>query len=89
MDPKIVEIEKQVEVEKEVIKEIPVDKIIYRDVPVEVTRRELVHVPLYTNDKELLGTTDDMDMNEEELEAILKEIRLKKKQKKDEKKDES
>lgn len=84
MEPKIVEIEKQVEVEKEVIKEIPVDKIIYRDVPVEVTRRELVHVPLYTNDKELLGSTDDKDMSEEELEAILKEIRLKKKQKKDE-----
>ena len=41
----------------------------------EVTRRELVHVPLYTNDKELLGSTEDKDMSEEELEAICEEFR--------------
>ena len=35
----------------------------------EVIRRELVHVPMYTNDKELLGTTTfkDLDITSDEL----------------------
>lgn len=81
MKPKIVEVinEKEVIVEKEVIKEVPVDKIVFRDVPKEVIRRELVHVPMYTNDKQLLGTTTfkDMDVTTEELDKILEEIRKK------------
>tara|TARA_B100001057_G_scaffold366846_1_gene370214 strand:+ start:667 stop:2388 length:1722 start_codon:yes stop_codon:yes gene_type:complete len=103
LSPKIVYQEKEVEVEKEVIKEIPidkivekevikeipVDKIVYRDVPKEVVRRELVHVPLYTNDKDLLDNSgngdggsnksalDDLDMTSDELREVLKEIRKK------------
>lgn len=100
LSPKIVYQDKEVEVEKEVIKEVPVDKIIekevikevpvekivYRDVPKEVVRRELVHVPLYTNDKDLLDNSgnnggpnktplDDIDITSDELHEILKEIR--------------
>lgn len=79
MSPKIIEIEKEVikEVPKEVIKEIPVPKIEYRDVEREVIRRELVHVPMYTNDKELLGTTTfkDLDITSEELKQY-KELNL-------------
>jgi len=83
MKPKIVEIinEKEVIVDKEVIKEVPVDKIVFRDVPREIIRRELVHVPMYTNDKDMLGTTTfkDTDVTTEELDEALKEIRKKNK----------
>ena len=92
LSPKIVEIEKEVtkEVPKEVVKEVPVTKIEYRDVEKEVIRRELVHIPLYTNDKELLGTTTfkdlditsdelkkykNLNMSSDELAEILEEIR--------------
>jgi len=46
-----------VEVEKivEVVKEIPVDKIVFKEVPVEIVKREVVHIPVYTNDPSLLG----------------------------------
>ena len=78
------------EVPKEVIKEVPVTKIEYRDVEKEVIRRELVHIPMYTNDKELLGTTTfkdlditsdelkkykNLNMSSDELAEILEEIR--------------
>jgi hypothetical protein len=83
MKPKIVKIinEKEVIVDKEVIKEVPVDKIVFRDVPREIIRRELVHVPMYTNDKDMLGTTTfkDTDITTEELDEALKEIRKKNK----------
>jgi len=83
--PKILEIvnEKEVIVEKEVIKEVPVDKIVFRDIPKEIIRRELVHVPMYTNDKDMLGTTTfkDTDVTTEELDQALKEIRKKNKKK--------
>ena len=56
---------KEVPVEKnvivEVIKEVPVEKVIFRDVPVEVIRREVVHIPVYTNDKSLLVEKSDSD----------------------------
>ena len=47
----------------EVIKEIPVEKLVYRDVPVEITRKELVHVPLWTSDKRKIKFSfqDDAD----------------------------
>lgn len=38
----------------EVVKEVPVERVVFRDVPREVVRREIVHVPLYTADQELL-----------------------------------
>jgi len=46
-----------VEVEKivEVTIEIPVEKVAIKEVPVEVIHKEIVHVPIYTNDPILLG----------------------------------
>ncbi|MGH0038288.1 MAG: hypothetical protein ACQGVK_24920 [Myxococcota bacterium] len=44
------------EVPKEVIKEVPVDKVRIHEVPREVLVKEVVHVPIYTNDPELLRT---------------------------------
>jgi len=42
------------EVATEVIKEIAVERIVKVEVPVEIIRKEIVHVPLYTDDKSLL-----------------------------------
>jgi hypothetical protein len=42
------------EVPKEVVKEVPIEKVIRVEVPVEIIKKEIVHVPLYTNDKSLL-----------------------------------
>lgn len=39
---------------REVIKEVPVDRVVRHEVPVEVIKKELVHVPLYTNDPKFL-----------------------------------
>ena len=74
-EPKIIEkevfIEKEVEkiVFKDRVVEKEVERIVYKDrvvteyqnveVPVEVIRKELIHVPMYTNDKSLLGSNDD------------------------------
>lgn len=55
---------------KEVIKEIPVDRVVKHEVPVQITKRELVHVPFYTNDPKLLklgiekNDTDSRDSSE-------------------------
>jgi len=56
-EPKIVEkvVEKEVDKIVEVTKEVPVDKVVFKEVPVEVIKKELIHVPVYTNDPELLG----------------------------------
>ncbi|MGS0681838.1 hypothetical protein ACVBIL_11795 [Shewanella sp. 125m-7] len=43
---------------KEVIKEVPVEKVVFRDIPVEVIKKEIVHVPLYTDDKTLINITN-------------------------------
>ena len=53
--PRIVK--EKVEVEKivEVTKEVPVDRVAFKEVPVEVVKREVVHIPVYTNDPSLLG----------------------------------
>ncbi len=55
--PKIKTVEVPVEKIVEVVKEVPVDKVAFRDVPVEVIKREVVHIPVYTNDPSLLGKT--------------------------------
>jgi hypothetical protein len=52
----IKEVTKEVPVDRvvvkivEVIKEVPVEKVVYRDVPREVVKKEVVHVPLFTQD---------------------------------------
>jgi hypothetical protein len=50
--PKIKEVPVDRVVEKivQVTKEVPVEKVVYRDVPREVVIKELVHVPLFTQD---------------------------------------
>jgi hypothetical protein len=77
MEPKVIEKEIKVEVEKEVIKEVPVEKVVYKEIPKEVIRRELVHLPLYTNDKELLANNpfNDTDISDEELKDFLEKKR--------------
>jgi len=52
--PKIVTKEIEREVIKEVIKEVPVEKVVFKDVPIEIITKEVVHVPIYTNDMNLL-----------------------------------
>ena len=52
--PIIKEIEKEVIKIVEVVKEIPVDKVVFKEVPVEVVRKELVYVPMFTDDPNLL-----------------------------------
>ena len=69
MKPKIVT--------KEVIVEKEVDKVIYKDrvvteyknveVPVETVRKELIHVPMYTNDKSLLGKNLETDFTSDDV----------------------
>ena len=39
------------------IKEVPVDKVVYRDVPHEVVRKEIVYVPFFSDDPDLLKKT--------------------------------
>jgi hypothetical protein len=36
------------------IKEVPVEKIVRVEIPVEVIRKEIVHIPLYAQDQSLL-----------------------------------
>ena len=57
---KVVEVTKIVEI----IKEVPVDKVVFQEVPVEVVRKEIIHTPIYTNDPDLLkfGTTKIKDI---------------------------
>lgn len=54
------------EVPKEVVKEVPIEKVIRVEVPVEIIKKEIVHVPLYTNDKTLLklATNEQFDPND-------------------------
>ena len=52
--PKIIEKIIEREVPKEVIKEVPVEKVVTQDVAREVITRELVYVPVFSDDPELL-----------------------------------
>lgn len=55
--PRIEKVEIEVEKVVEITKEVPVEKVALRDVPVEIVKREVVHIPVYTNDPSLLGKT--------------------------------
>ena len=59
--PKIKYEEKIVEKPVEVIKEVPVQKIEYVEVPKiqDVVQKEIVHVPLFTNDESLIDLSKD------------------------------
>lgn len=47
-------VEKEIEVEKIVEKEIPVEKVVIQEVPKEIVRKELVYVPLYSTENGLI-----------------------------------
>jgi hypothetical protein len=44
---------------KEVIKEVPVEKIVFQEVVKEVVKKEIVHVPVYTNNKDILKRQEE------------------------------
>lgn len=54
--PKIIEriIEKEIEKIVHITKEIPVDKVVLKEVVVEVIKKEIVHVPVYSDDPDLI-----------------------------------
>ena len=52
--PRIKEIEKVVEKPVEVIKEVPVTKVVTQEVPKEVIRKEVIHVPIASDDLTIL-----------------------------------
>lgn len=52
---------KYVEVDK--VEYVEVDKVVFKEVPVEVVKKEIVYMPFYTNDKELLNLSS-MDLND-------------------------
>jgi hypothetical protein len=66
--PKIVTKIKEVEVDKIVKETVEVDKVVYQEVPKEVVRKEVIHVPIYTNDPDLIkfGTTKIKDIMDDE-----------------------
>lgn len=49
------------EVPRDVIREVPVDRVVKVEVPVEVIKKEIVHIPFYTNDKALIEITEGHD----------------------------
>lgn len=57
---------------REVIKEVPVQKVVFTEKPVDIVRKELVHVPMYTNDPTLLKTNPDFEFEQEEKKVIKK-----------------
>ncbi len=52
--PKIEKVFIDREVPREIVKEVPVQKVAIREVPKEIILKEIVHVPMYTNDPALL-----------------------------------
>ena len=64
MSEKIVKVTKEVPVEKIVKETVEVEKVVYKEVPKEIVRKEVIHVPIYTNDTDLLkfGTTKVEDI---------------------------
>jgi len=65
-----VEVIKEVIVKKvvatEVIKEVPVDKVVFKEVVRDVVKKQLVHVPMYTNDMSLVQKDLFVDKNSTE-----------------------
>ncbi len=62
------------EVPKEIIKEIAVEKVVTVEKPVQIIRKVLVHVPLYTNDKNLLNistaTNTSLDVSDASVDSL-------------------
>lgn len=60
------------EVAKEVVKEVPVEKVIRVEVPVEIIKKEIVHVPFYTNDQSLLKLATNEQFDPKDIEESRK-----------------
>ena len=58
--PKIKEIEIEVEKIVEVIKEVPVTKVVTQEVPKEVIRKQIVHVPIASDDLTILDFNEKL-----------------------------
>lgn len=43
---------------KEVVKEVPVDRVVFKEIPVEVIKKEIVHIPLWTADKNKINLSN-------------------------------
>jgi hypothetical protein len=76
--PRIIEkiIEKEIIKPVEVVKEVPVDKVVYRDVPHEVVRKEIVYVPFFSDDPDLLKKTMGQRGNGGTLESQPEETKI-------------
>jgi len=57
------------EIEKEVIKEIPVEKVVRVEIPIEVIKKEIVHIPLYTDDKSLIKLASNHSFDAKDVET--------------------
>lgn len=57
-EPRIKEVVTEIirEIPREIIKEVPVNKVVIVEKPVEIIKKEIIHVPLYTNNKEHINT---------------------------------
>ncbi len=59
-EPKIVTVENQVVKTVEITKEVPVDRVVVKEVPVEVVRKEIVYVPLLTDEEDIIHKQSDL-----------------------------
>lgn len=57
------EVTKEIPVEKivvqDVVREVPVDKVVFKEVPREVVRKEIIYLPFFTDDPDLIRSTMD------------------------------
>jgi|GEM_PF-1114893 len=51
---------------KEVIREVPVDRVVTVEKPVEIIKKEIVHVPLYTDDLSLIKASEREQAQQED-----------------------
>jgi len=56
------------EIPTEVVKEVPVEKVVRVEVPVEIVKKEIVHVPLYTDDKSLIKLASNHRFDPQDIE---------------------
>ena len=64
--PKIIEIEKEVEKIVEVVKEVPITKVEIKEVPKEVIRKHIVHVPIASDDLNILNFDEKISSKSKE-----------------------
>jgi len=60
------------EVEKEIIREIPIEKVVRVEVPIEIIKKEIVHIPLYTDDKSLIKLASNHSFDAQDIDTTEK-----------------